>query len=163
MPKTFYGPDDGTSFKLEDGQVVLIFKASAAGVSNGVDGAIRLFLFKGGTKTATAGIVTRAEVLRPVNSCGQTKKHMDARSAEIRNNRSKGKLQNIREDEWRVSFQVGDGWGARAWQDRREEKKAAEDTAREGAELRPVTIGMGSWNRAVTLSGLGRRPWGEMA
>lgn len=56
LPKTLDGPKDGTSFKFEDGLVLLVWKGSTTKEGHGADRAIGLLLFEGSTDAIAASI-----------------------------------------------------------------------------------------------------------
>ena len=62
-------PHDTSSFEFHEGPVLLIGEASSANVDDCTDGAVRLFLFKCGSKAVGAGIFVQTERSSLVQNC----------------------------------------------------------------------------------------------
>ena len=60
-------PHDASGFEFQRGPVLLIVEGGSAYVDDGAYGAIRLFLFEGGSKTSGAGVAMEAEGPRRVD------------------------------------------------------------------------------------------------
>ena len=54
--ETFDGPDDATGLQVEGGPGSFVVERGAADEDDGADGAVRLFLLKGGSEAVDAGV-----------------------------------------------------------------------------------------------------------
>ena len=62
-------PHDASGFEFHRGPVLLIVESGSADIDDGVYGAIRLFLFEGGSEASGTGVAVEAEGSRRVNDC----------------------------------------------------------------------------------------------
>ena len=100
-------PHDASSFEFHGGPVLLIVEGGSADVDDGAYGAIRLFLFDGGSEANSASVAMEAEGSSRVDDCVPVREDKYWRCGEFREEGTNGVFHCESEIERGALFEKG--------------------------------------------------------